>query len=350
MNRNTQSALMALLGGLLISITVSGRFTSYVKPGFGPLLMIAGAILVVVGVASIVLGVRADLRARRGARLTSAARRDRTGVHDHATGTATGAAVGEHGRGDDGRGDDGRGDDGRGEQRRGGDRRGEHARGDAHADAGDHGHSHDRSKAPWLVLAPILVLLLLAPPALGADAVGRNAGSQALAGLSGVAAPSGAGSDVAAGGSVEGYAPNDGSGRAIGTKAFAKQRPTMQFPDLPSGKDPVLTLKDFVMRALYDGEDSASDNDITVVGFIAPAGDGYADGYSLARMTISCCAADASPMRIHLTGAAKYPVNTWVTAVVSAQKGTASSENDYVPTADVTSMSPISQPADPYEH
>ena len=337
MNRNTQSALMALLGGLLISITVSGRFTSYVKPGFGPLLMIAGAILVVVGVASIVLGVRADLRARRGARLPSAAGRDRTGVHDHATGTATGTGTAV---GDDARGEQGRGEDGRGE----------HPRGDAHADAGDHGHSHDRSKAPWLVLAPILVLLLLAPPALGADAVGRNAGSQALAGLSGVAAPSGAGSDVAAGGSVEGYAPNDGSGRAIGTKAFAKQRPTMQFPDLPSGKDPVLTLKDFVMRALYDGEDSASDNDITVVGFIAPAGDGYADGYSLARMTISCCAADASPMRIHLTGAAKYPVNTWVTAVVSAQKGTASSENDYVPTADVTSMSPISQPADPYEH
>ena len=26
----------------------------------------------------------------------------------------------------------------------------------------------------------------------------------------------------------------------------------MQFPDLPSGKDPQLTLKDFVMRALYD--------------------------------------------------------------------------------------------------
>lgn len=314
MSRNTQSVVMALLGCLLISITVSGRFTSYVKPGFGPLLLIAGAVLIAVGIASIVLAVRSDLRAdRAGARPDQ----DLISVNELSLHAAADPGDGAHRA--------------------------------AIGDEKEH-HSHDRSKAPWLILAPILVLLLLAPPALGADAVGRNAGSQALAGVSGVAAPSGAGADVAAGGSAQGYAPNDGSGHAIGTKAFAKQRPTMEFPDLPAGKDPVLTLKDFVLRALYDGEDSASENDITVVGFIAPAGDGFTDGYSLARMTISCCAADASPMRIHLSGAAKYPVNTWVTAVVSAQKGTAAADNEYVPTADVTSMSPISQPADPYEH
>jgi uncharacterized repeat protein (TIGR03943 family) len=298
-NRNTQSVVMALLGGLLISITINGRFTAYVKPGFGPLLLIAGAVLIAVGGASIVLGVRGALRAR--VPIVGLDRAAEQGV----------------------------------------DRAGEH---------GDHGHSHDRSKAPWLILAPVLVLLMLAPPPLGADAVGRNAGSQALAGLSGVAAPSSAGTDVAAGGSAQGYAPNDGSGHAIGTKAFAKQRPTMQFPALPVGKDPVLTLKDFVMRSLYDGEDSVTDNDVTVVGFIAPAGDGYVDGYSLARITISCCAADASPMRIHLNGVPKYPMNTWVMAVVSAQAGTATADNEYVPTAEVTSMSPTSEPADPYEH
>ncbi len=286
MNRTTQSAVIALLGGLLISITVSGRFTSYVKPGFGPLLIAAGVILILVGVLSIVTGLRAD-------RASEAV--------EHPV------------------------DDG-------------------------HGHSHERSKAPWLILAPILVLLLLAPPALGADAVVRNAGSQALAGLGGVAAASGTGADVGAGGSVGGYAPNDGSGHGMGTAAFAKQRPTMSFPALPTGRDPTLTLKDFILRALYDGADSASNNDITVIGFIAPAGDGYASGYSLARMTISCCAADASPMRVHLAGTAKYPVNTWVTAVISAQPGTAAVENDYVPTVDLTTIAPMSQPPDPYEH
>lgn len=198
--------------------------------------------------------------------------------------------------------------------------------------------------------APILVLQLLAPPALGADAVSRNAGSQALAGVNGVTAPTGTGTDVAAGGSAQGYAPNDGSGKAIGTKAFAKQRPTMAFPNLPSGKNPVLTLKDFVLRALYDGDDSVSDSNITVTGFIAPAGDGYTNGYSLARLTISCCAADASPLRVHVDGAPKFPTDTWVTAVVSAQPGTADQDNNYVPTVDLTAISRVRQPADPYEH
>ena len=49
MNKETQSIVVALLGGLLISITLSGRFTSYVRPGFKPLLLIGGGILVVAG-------------------------------------------------------------------------------------------------------------------------------------------------------------------------------------------------------------------------------------------------------------------------------------------------------------
>lgn len=309
MNKTTQSVLIAVLGGLMISITVSGRYTSYVKPSYGPLLIISGIVLILVGVLSIIVGIRSDLVADRAR---------------EAELVAFGVTVGSP----------------------------ESSQHHAHdADEFDsHGHSHDRSRAPWLILAPILVLLLLAPAALGADAVARNAGSQALIGLNGVAPASGAGADVGAGGSAGGYAPNDGSGHGMGTKAFASQRPTMSFPALPAGKDPTLTIKDFVMRALYDGGGSVSNNDITVIGFIAPAGDGYAGGFSLARMTISCCAADASPMRLHVVGTATYPSNTWVTAVVSAQAGTASAENDYVPTVDLTSMTQISQPPDPYEH
>ena len=111
-----------------------------------------------------------------------------------------------------------------------------------------------------------------------------------------------------------------------------------------------MTLKDFVLRALYDGANSASENDLTVIGFVAQPGDAYPTGYSLARLTISCCAADASPMQIHIAGAAKYPVGTWLRAVVSAQPGTANAANDYVPTVDLVSSTPIAQPADPYEH
>lgn len=326
MNKTTQSVLISLLGGLMISITVSGRYTSYVKPSYGPLLIIGGVILILVGVLSIIGGLRDDRR-------TDAAFEDQAvlesatfaGMDARAGGVSDGAGE------DDGHAAQGHGD---------------------HSTQGDdaHGHSHDRSKAPWLIMAPILVLLLLAPPALGASAVSRNAGSQALVGLSGVAASSGTGADVGAGGSAGGYAPNDGSGSAVGTKAFAKERPTMSFPALAAGNDPRLTLKDFVLRALYDGTNSVSNNDITVAGFIAGPGDGFTGGYSLARMTISCCAADATPMRVHIQDAAKYPVNSWVFAVISAQPGTANADNDYVPTVDVSSMRPISQPSDPYEH
>lgn len=339
MNKTTQSVMISLLGGLMISITVSGRYTSYVKPSYGPLLVIGGVILIVVGVLSIIVGLRDDRRADQ-------ALEDRASL-EPAQFSVVGVVDARSRRSDGSSADDAHAAapahgyaDVPGENH-----------GHGHGDGDDaHGHSHERSRAPWLIMAPILVLLLLAPPALGAAAVGRNAGSQALSGLSGVAAPSGTGADVGAGGSPGGYAPNDGSESAIGTKAFAKQRPTMTFPALPAGSDPGLTLKDFVLRALYDGTNSVSNNDITVAGFIADAGDGYQGGYSLARMTISCCAADATPMRVHIQTAAKYPVNSWVIAVISAQPGTANADNDYVPTVDVTSMSPISQPSDPYEH
>ena len=72
MNQETQSIVVALLGGLLLSITLSGRFTSYVRPGFKPLLLIGGGILVIVGVASLILAIRADLTAERSRKAAAA--------------------------------------------------------------------------------------------------------------------------------------------------------------------------------------------------------------------------------------------------------------------------------------
>ena len=78
MNTETQSIVVALLGGLLLSITLSGRFTSYVRPGFKPLLLIGGGILVAVGVLSLILAIMADVNGirlgswpRRSARLNA---------------------------------------------------------------------------------------------------------------------------------------------------------------------------------------------------------------------------------------------------------------------------------------
>ncbi len=285
MNRETQSILVVLLGGLLLSITVTGRFTSYVRPGFAPLLLVGGGILVLVGVLSLVLAIRADLHHEPG-----------------------------------------------------------HA--DAHpAGADAHGHDHGSSKSPWLILVPVLVLLLVAPPALGADAVARNASSQALSGVAVVSGPA-PGSKDGAGSSSGGYAFNDGSGSAEDSTGSHR---TMHFPAL-DGQNPTLTIKDLVLRALYDADNSVQDVPVTVTGFIAPPGDGYADGYTIARMVISCCAADANPMQLHVDGAAPVPSDTWVSAVVTVVPDTATMDNGYVPTVTVSSVTPIEQPDDPYEH
>ena len=73
-------------------------------------------------------------------------------------------------------------------------------------------------------------------------------------------------------------------------------------------------------------------------------------GYTIARMVISCCAADANPMQVHVAADAPFPPDTWVQAVVTAVPNTATVDNGYVPTVTITSIAPIPQPADPYEH
>ena len=122
----------------------------------------------------------------------------------------------------------------------------------------------------------------------------------------------------------------------------------MHFPAL-EGTDPP-GIKEFVLRALYDADNSVQDMPVTVTGFIAPAGDGYTDGYTIARMVISCCAADANPMQLHVAGDAPFPSNTWVHAVVTVVPNTATMDNGYVPTVTVSSLQPVDQPDDPYEH
>jgi uncharacterized membrane protein YcgQ (UPF0703/DUF1980 family) len=340
MGKETQSVLVALLGGVLIGITVSGRFTNYVKPGFGPLLLASGIILLLVAAFSLVQVVRADRRRSPGADPVTATGDAAGGAHRN---LPTGVAH---------------------------DHTGDETEVDAHGPSGDegddvdaHGHTHDGSRAPWLILVPVMVLLLIAPSALGADAVARRGASQAIAGLdvtSPVAGPAVAAGDKSGAGITGdgGYVPNDGSGQSNNSKQAAAGAAGssgtggrgMDFPALPAGTDPQLAMKQLVLRALYDNQQSVSTTPVTVTGFIADAGTGQNGGYTIARVVISCCAADANPMRVHVDGAAPYPANTWVNAVVVAQPGTGTLANDYVPSVTVKSIEQTSQPSDPYEH
>ncbi|MGI8417827.1 MAG: TIGR03943 family putative permease subunit [Nakamurella sp.] len=248
MNKETQSIVMVLFGGLLIGITGSGRYTSYVKPGYGPLLLIAGIVLILVGVISLVVIVVTESRKAKSDALSVAA-------------SQVGGAAGDESYRDE-------------------------AVVESVVDVDAHGHSHGNSRAPWLILLPVLLLLLVAPTALGADAVARSGGSQAIGGITPVTAASSGGT------ANDGYAFNDGSG-----SASDDQLGGMAFPALPTGSNPTDTMKDFMLRSLYDSQQSVAKNPVTLTGFIAPAGQGFHDGYTVARMAISCCAADANPIR-----------------------------------------------------
>src|SRR5207245_2937717 len=74
------------------------------------------------------------------------------------------------------------------------------------------GHEHGEPRSPWLLMLPVLAILLVAPPALGADSVIRSV----------------AGNTVGRAGAVGEIGP------------------------LPPGEAPELRLSDFVARAVWD--------------------------------------------------------------------------------------------------
>ncbi|GAA2568477.1 TIGR03943 family putative permease subunit [Pseudonocardia hydrocarbonoxydans] len=172
-------------------------------------------------------------------------------------------------------------------------------RGHAPADDHDHGGSH----VPWLLLAPVLVIALVAPPALGADSVNRAGARNAVV--------------------------QDGD----------------VFPPLPA--DPVLTVAEFVQRAAWDTSGSLDGREVTLTGFAVRRG----AAVELARLTIACCAADARPNRVRLVGdLGDPPQDTWLRVRGSVQTGSATAATGYVPAMTVAAVEVVDAPPDPYEY
>lgn len=167
------------------------------------------------------------------------------------------------------------------------------------ADADVHDHGADR--VGWLLLAPIAALLLVAPPTLGSYGVGR-----------------GATVDVRAGAPV--------------------------FVDLDAGRQPVpMTLLEFGQRAFERDGASFNGAEVELTGFVAQTEN---DGFELARYQIACCAADATPMVIRVTGVfGDAPAqDRWVTVTGVFQPG-----GDPISRLAATSVLEIPPPNDPYE-
>ncbi|MFL6123365.1 TIGR03943 family putative permease subunit [Actinophytocola sp.] len=178
--------------------------------------------------------------------------------------------------------------------------------------AREHGDGHAHSaRSAWLLVLPVLAVFLIGPPPLGADSVERAAGNSP-------AKPSteGGGSDL--------------------------------FPPLPAGNPIALQLSDFSARAAWDRAHSLDHRTARLTGFVVQEG---TDTY-VARMAITCCAADAFPVKIRLLGRelSNLPVNSWIQTDVTLRPGSATRADEYVPSATIHSVRRVDQPEDPYEH
>ena len=171
-----------------------------------------------------------------------------------------------------------------------------------------HGHTHS-ARSPWLLILPVLAIFLIAPPALGADSVLRSDGR---------------------------------------TVAPVVQQGVAAFPPLPKSAVVPLDLSEFITRSVWDGTHSLTGRTVALTGFVV-----HQDGATyVARLVITCCAADATPMKVKLAGgqADPLPDDQWIVADGVLVPGSATATDEYTPTLDVRASTPISEPADPYEY
>lgn len=164
-------------------------------------------------------------------------------------------------------------------------------------------NAHPEPRVAWLLVLPVLALILIAPPALGSYSAVR-------------------------------------SGTAL--------QPPYGLDPLPAS-DPVrLSVVDYASRAAYTH--SLRGRTVRVTGFLAL--DAHGTPY-LVRMALNCCAADAQPVKIALTGQLP-PVlrpDAWleVTGVYASRVARDPVNNGVIPYLRVTSARPVATPADPYD-
>ncbi|MET8946026.1 TIGR03943 family protein [Streptomyces sp. NPDC004542] len=253
MNRQAQAAVLFLTGAALLHAGLTDLYLRYVKAGLRPLVLTAGALLVVTA-------------------LTTAWYEWRHGRREPSAGKAAPEA-------------DGHGTD--------------------HGHGADHGHAHPEPRISWLLILPLLALILVAPPALGSYSAMRT-----------------------------------------GT---ALQKP-YGYLALPAGNPVPINLVDYAGRAVYDHGRSLGDRQVRVTGFVAldRTGTPY-----LVRMALNCCAADAQPVKIALTG--KIPPvlrpDSWleVTGTYTSRQVKDPVNDGPIPFLKVTAARPVPTPHDPYD-
>jgi uncharacterized repeat protein (TIGR03943 family) len=244
MNEDAHAGILLALGALALRLGLTDAHLAYIRPAMGPVLALAGAVLVVLG--GVVL-------LRPGLRVAS-------------VGGAT------------------------------------------------HGHGHDHagtSRVAWLLIAPILAIAVVVPGPLGAFAANRAAAT-------------------------------------LPTPTRADFGP-LPAPAVPGG--PVdLSVKEFVGRAVYDQGRSVRGAPVRLQGFVTA--DARGGGFLLTRFIVTCCAADARPLRVAIRGLAPpWPApDTWLEVTGTWRPEQRTAEDTRPPILDATDLRPIPAPASPYLH
>ncbi|GIF95680.1 TIGR03943 family putative permease subunit [Catellatospora citrea] len=266
MNRQAQGVVMLLLGGAILKASLTDMYLRYVKAGLQPFLIGAGALLVLAAAMTLWYDIR------HGATVD-------TECADHPE------PVGDPGHGGSGHPHDSHG----------------------HDSHGGHGHGHREPRVGWLLIAPVLGLLLVAPPALGSYAAGQ-------------------------------------AGSALSSQQVS------DFPALPDGDPAEISVLDYATRAIFDKGLSIGERRVKVTGFLSDNPDG---GQLLTRMILSCCAADARPIKVGLSGSVPtgLPADSWVeiTGTYTEQRGTDAINGESIPFIEVLEWRPIQAPAEQYE-
>ncbi|MFC3574107.1 TIGR03943 family putative permease subunit [Streptomyces yaanensis] len=175
--------------------------------------------------------------------------------------------------------------------------------GDGHGHGHDHGHREPRIS--WLLVLPLFALILVAPPALGSYSALRT-------------------------------------GTAV--------QPPLAYTALPAGDPVEIGLVDYASRAAYGHGRTLKGRKVEITGFVAldRGGTPY-----LVRMALNCCAADAQPVKIGLSG--KLPPvlrpDAWlkITGTYTGKRTKDPVNGGIIPFIDVIEARPVPTPKDPYD-
>ncbi len=168
-----------------------------------------------------------------------------------------------------------------------------------------HGHVGHGPRMGILLLAPLVVLLLVPPTALGA------------------------------------FAANNGAANRFVSVATLEELPA---PGADGAVDLVLT--EVVSRALAE---PASIDGVTVrtEGFVVVDDDG-SGGYLLSRFAIGCCAVDATPFQLLVRTDDVPPEEAWVRADLRFTGEVVTADGTPLPVFDLVTQERITEPVEPY--